>query len=453
MSSWLCRRFDRLGVLASLVIIGGVSAGCKVRSDGSRVKIVNGKTLSASDYPSVVLISTIDPQNPNGASACTGTWVSDRTIITAAHCIDYQAPNPDQTSVRTGTGAGAKATRVHMFPGYIPHQAVAHDVAILEFPPNTSNVFTALASSQASPGDRLTIVGWGNFDHNTGTGAGTKRSGSNTVLSVDQFGRIVFEGMRSPAPGAEGTGENVTNSQGDSGGPMFINKRLAGTSSSVEKNPNDQGKLRGKYEGVRAPEVESWLKGLAGQGVYMVGFSKGTEGTETTDSTVLSGEGGGQNPNPNPTPIPDPNDHELKPTPNPTPDPTPGPTPDPTPDPTPGPAPTPAPTPSGTMDCNKDYSAIRKGGSGICKNSSSGFCYRYSGGDVNYGSGSVTCGSGGGQNSPDGGSGTQSTLDCNKDYTTIRAGGSGICLNRSSGFCYKYQSKNVQYGMGTVRCP
>jgi len=47
-----------------------------------------------------------------------------------------------------------------------------------------------------------------------------------------------------------------------------------------------------------------------------------------------------------------------------------------------------------------------------------------------------------------------SILSCSGDgYTTIKQGGSGICRNPSSGFCYKYSGGDVQYNLGTVACP
>ena len=160
---------------------------------------------------------------------------------------------------------------------------------------------------------------------------------------------------------------------------------------------------------------------------------------------------GGQTPPPpptgdDPTPAPTP-----APIPTPAPTPTPSPTPGPTPAPTPYPAPSPAPT-SAILDCNVNYAQIRQGGSGVCLNKSSSFCYSYSGGDVHYGSGHVTCtSSGSGGSTPP--SGTPPTrIDCNKNFSTIRAGGSGVCLNSSSGFCYRYGSGNVLYNSGHVAC-
>jgi hypothetical protein len=102
------------------------------------------------------------------------------------------------------------------------------------------------------------------------------------------------------------------------------------------------------------------------------------------------------------------------------------------------------------LDCNADYRQIRSGGTGVCVNKSSGNCYQYSSGDVQYARGPVACLSSDGS-SPSGE--PSSLLDCNRDYTTIRAGSSGTCINRSSGRCYRYGSGDVMYAAGAVRCP
>jgi hypothetical protein len=44
-------------------------------------------------------------------------------------------------------------------------------------------------------------------------------------------------------------------------------------------------------------------------------------------------------------------------------------------------------------------------------------------------------------------------LGCNSDYIKIRTSGeSGICLNASSGFCYRYGGGSVLYSGGSVSC-
>ena len=126
------------------------------------------------------------------------------------------------------------------------------------------------------------------------------------------------------------------------------------------------------------------------------------------------------------------------------------------PDQAPGPALTPGQNPStetghSMLDCNANYSQIRKGGRGVCVNKSSGNCYLYEAGDVKYGHGIVACQFIGGNKSTSS-SGSNSSWDCNTDYNKIRSGGQGICINRSSGHCYRYGNGDVMYSMGPVRC-
>lgn len=122
--------------------------------------------------------------------------------------------------------------------------------------------------------------------------------------------------------------------------------------------------------------------------------------------------------------------------------------------PSPGPSPKPAPQISQLLDCNRDYSKIRAGGQGICHNSSSGICYGYSQGDVHYSLGQTSC-----QSSTNPATVIQPSsqahqlIDCNLNFSQISAGGSGICRNSSSGFCYRYSNRNVEYSLGRVSCP
>jgi V8-like Glu-specific endopeptidase len=113
------------------------------------------------------------------------------------------------------------------------------------------------------------------------------------------------------------------------------------------------------------------------------------------------------------------------------------------------------------LDCNRDYSEIMRGGSGVCLNRSSGYCYRYGNRDVSYNRGPTACTATDSRNTSNSDvkdtstntKPTSSQLDCNRDYMTIRSGGTGICLNTSSGNCYRYSSGDVRYELGRVQCP
>lgn len=439
------------------LVIASLFSSCKVRQPGdSRVKVVNGKALKESDFPSVIQIAY---ELGGGASAtCSATWVSDRTVLTAAHCVEGADQRPGKVTIVRGTGKGLKASKVYSHPTYRPNSGIGHDIAVIVFSEQSSNYYIPVALTQAQAGDPLTIIGFGKFDHLNSKSGGTKRMGTNQVSDIDYQGRVDFEGLVSPL-NTEGTGESVTNSQGDSGGPMIIKNRVQGVSSSVSKGSG--GKNRGHYESVRAPAISDWLNKLARNGTYILGFSEGTESVSTTDPTVLGDDAGNSEPSTPPSSpgeVPPPAPQVDPETPPPAPSPTPGndiPTPNPAPN--PAPTPNPAPQPQTLLDCNKDYSAIRRGGQGICMNRSSGFCYRYGSGDVQYSMGKVGCPSGG--STPPSSDLTPSSqppitlLDCNTDFRTIRAGGSGLCINRSSGFCYRYSRGSIQYSQGRVSCP
>jgi hypothetical protein len=450
-----------LVVLAPLAAIG--LGGCKTRlDDESRVKVVNGKALKETDFPAVIQIGF---DLGGGALAmCSATWISDRTVLTAAHCIEGADRSPSKVSIVRGTGKGLRASRAISHPTYRPNSGVGHDIAVLVFKEQSSKYYIPVALTQAKAGDPLTIIGFGKFDHLNGKSGGTKRMGTNKVSAIDYQGRVDFVGLVSPL-NEKGTGESVTNSQGDSGGPMIIKSRVQGVSSSVSKAANN--KNTGHYESVRAPAIKDWLSKLAASGVYILGFSQGTEGITATDTTV-SGQGG----EPEDSGTQPPESQEVAP-------PAPGddlpdspgtPESDAAPQPAPAPTPAPSPTPNAgsLLDCNRDFSTIRQGGQGICRNSSSGFCYRYSNRDVQYSLGQVTCAAS--SDGAIGGGGTRgmpgiqpnqnpntnprpTLLDCNRNFNQIRAGGSGICRNSSSGFCYRYSNRNVQYGLGRVSCP
>jgi hypothetical protein len=459
----LVRTQSILAGLALISLSSSLLQGCKAReAAGTRLKVVNGKPIADDSVPAVIQIQVA--MGGGMSAACTATWVSDSTVLTAAHCITDARGDSSKISVSRGTGKGLKAVKHYIHSSYLRSEANGRDIAVLQFPKNSSNVFIPMALTQAKSGDDLIIIGFGKFDHKIGSSGGKKRIGTNKVRDVDYAGRIMFDGMISPTD-KTGTGENVTNSQGDSGGPMIINNRVAGVSSSVNSNPTPEGKLRGNYESVRYPETESWLLGLAKAGVYMVGITPGTENIDPGKIDSPAPSGGAPSPQPENNGGPQdsgaPEAPEAPEAPN-----VPGSS-------APGgqneianPPQNPPPSSSGgsgttALDCNRDYSKIRQGGTGVCINSSSGFCYNYSGGDVRYNMGRVACSSSGGSPSgvsrpstPKPSDNSQGGLyECNLDYSKIRAGGSGICLNGSSGFCYRFSSGDVRYSSGSVTCP
>ncbi len=411
--------------------------GCKFNVSDSNVKVVNGRKTTAGEFPAVVQLRT---DMGGGRSAmCTATWVSDQTIMTAAHCIDEAiGGGASRVSVKDGTGTGAVATGLHVYPNWNRD----HDVAVLVFKPGSSSSWMSIAGRQAKVGDQMAIVGYGKNDHLDNSSGGVRRTGTNTVIEVNSSGRISFDGYVSPK---NNDGSKVTNSQGDSGGPLIIDSKLFGVSSTVSPNYPRRGVNRGNYESMRAPKVFSWLSGLSKKGVKIVGLTPGASQNSTPDNKMpppnkgdRNGPDLGDKPNDQAKPKPPPSRNTPKDI-----------------DP---------PKNNKLVDCNADFSSvILGGGSGVCKNSSSGFCYRYANRSVQYVNGRVSCDLA--ENKKDASPITDKEdglvepeqdepLKCNQDFMKIaRSTSPGICKNLSSGFCYRYDRGSILYSSGRVQCP
>ncbi len=172
--------------------------------------IVNG-TVDTGD-PAVVSLTYL------GQSFCTGTLVSPRVVVTAAHCIDPAVTGGvpvDDLDVFIGTNTMAGGTTIHlvdgrMHPGW-DLDSLANDIACVELagPASVDPVkMNRMPLAAGHIGDPIRLVGFGSTSSDM-MGGGVKRQALSMVLGVNET-TITY---------GDTPGQTCF---GDSGGPGFM---------------------------------------------------------------------------------------------------------------------------------------------------------------------------------------------------------------------------------------
>jgi secreted trypsin-like serine protease len=148
-------------------------ATAAAESGRAQASIVGGRAATIEEFPS---LAYIEAQQGKGGFACTGTVVSPRVILTAAHCVEDiergTFASPGQYALATGTTSPGKALRenvfkvveTHVFPGFDPGR-LRGDAAILILDRPTAAPPIALAgpadAGLYAGGAALQLAGWG----------------------------------------------------------------------------------------------------------------------------------------------------------------------------------------------------------------------------------------------------------------------------------------------------
>lgn len=239
--SFLCFAF-------SIIFINACRTS-KTTDTDHELLVANGQKIESIEFPAVVMMKV-------GEGLCTGTFVSDFQVLTAAHCVEnvksIQIIEKQGLSGLFGFRVIEEAERWAAHPLYSIKTKGRYDLAVVEFPKGTASSVVQLKNVRPRLGETITIVGFGNNNITPKivdgdlkqTGSGYKRKGQNRINEITD-GQLIFIGSLSEQHALRQgyqPGQRVGLGSGDSGGPMFNEKgELIGIASGVDVNTNAQG--------------------------------------------------------------------------------------------------------------------------------------------------------------------------------------------------------------------
>lgn len=139
--------------------------------------IVGGEDAAAGEYPWMAALLTASEPEAFYAQFCGGSLIRADLVVTAAHCVDWLT-DPSQIDVAVGaynlTGVTAQERipilGIFIHPDY-DDVALDNDIAILKLARNASQTPVPLINPSLmqtlSPGDLLTVMGWGTLEDNS----------------------------------------------------------------------------------------------------------------------------------------------------------------------------------------------------------------------------------------------------------------------------------------------
>ena len=213
--------FVSIGLVLSLI-------GCPVAADEAKLlggtKIVGGEPTTIAEHPwQAALIAS----RSDGSFLCGGSIVSERWILTAAHCFgadgSFAQANVKVNATKYETeGSWMSSKKVIVNEAYDP-KTNEHDIALVEVESTSPGLVIPLAapSTKLAVGENLIVTGWGaTTEGGNGSSVLLKVAvpyvDRDTCNATDSYNGAIGPGMLC----AGNPGGGADSCQGDSGGPI-----------------------------------------------------------------------------------------------------------------------------------------------------------------------------------------------------------------------------------------
>ena len=205
----------------------GLAAGCTLSAEEDAVQIGESSArivggTPTTEYPAVALLYS-EFAETDGAQLCSGTLISPRVILTAAHCVEFPDGPPNQYLAYFGSNVlvdpdpeGIATINIIDYQAHpnwnINDLDAGHDIGLVlleeEAPPQVQPMRLNRGPIDQRVGEQVHLVGWGRTS-GEGDDFGVKRE----VMSALQGADALLMQYGSPT---------ANTCQGDSGGPNFM---------------------------------------------------------------------------------------------------------------------------------------------------------------------------------------------------------------------------------------